>query len=205
MSTDVSGDYTIDPDVQRMLRVRDNDHDAFAELVEAYQDRVVGLLTHMTGDKQAAEDLAQDVFMRVYRARGNYEPTARFSTWLFRITQNVAFNSRRSKSRRKEVNFKTESTQSTSSFQNENAIAERSALMPTRQLDANETQEMVRDAVMRLGERQRMALLLHKFEGMSYADIGTSMDLTVSAVKSLLSRARESLRAELESYMARSN
>lgn len=202
MSADVTNEYTIDPDVQRMLRVRDDDHEAFSELVELYQDRVVGLLTHMTGDNEAAEDLAQEVFLRVYRARVGYEPTARFSTWLFRITQNVAFNSRRNKSRRKEVRFRAENSSSTTSITGEAAVAEKSALMPTRRLDANETQEMVREAVMRLAERQRMALLLHKFEDMSYADIGQAMDLSVSAVKSLLSRARESLRQELEGFVA---
>lgn len=203
MTVDVADDYTIDPDVQRMLRVREDDHVAFEELVEAYQNRVVGLLTHMTADKQAAEDLAQEVFLRVYRARVGYEPTARFSTWLFRITQNVAFNSRRSKSRRKESNFRNDLSGSQSAMGAENKVADRSALMPTRRVDSNETQEIVREAVMRLAERQRMALLLHKFEGMSYADVGDAMDLTVSAVKSLLSRARESLRQELETYMAR--
>lgn len=203
MSVDVTNDYLIDPDVQRMLRVRDDDHDAFSELVELYQDRVVGLLTHMTGDNETAEDLAQDVFLRVYRARVGYEPTARFSTWLFRITQNVAFNNRRSKSRRKEVRFKGDgSTTSASTVTGEAAVAEKSGLMPTRQLDSSETQEIVREAVTRLADRQRMALLLHKFEDMSYADIGIAMDLSIPAVKSLLSRARESLRQELESYMA---
>ena len=203
MSVDASNEYLIDPDVQRMLRVRDGDNGAFNELVELYQDRIVGLLTHITGDSESGEDLAQDVFLRVYRARLGYEPTARFSTWLFRIAQNVAFNSRRSKSRRKEVRFRADTSGSSPTFSGgADAVAEKSALMPTRRLDANETQEMVRDAVMRLADRQRMALLLHKFEGMSYADIADAMELSVSAVKSLLSRARESLRQELENYMA---
>ena len=194
------GNYLIDPDVQRMLRVRGGDDGAFEELVAAYQNRLVGLLTHMLGPKSNVEDLAQDVFLRVYRARLSYEPTARFSTWLFRIAQNVVFNSRRSASRRKEVNFRGDDSASQPAL-TAGAVAERSALMPTRRAASGEMQEVVREAVDRLNERQRMALLLHRFEGFSYADVAESMGLSVSAVKSLLSRARESLRQELEPFM----
>ena len=90
-----------DPDVRLMLRVRDNDNTAFRELVEKYQGRLVGILNHLVSDRETAEDLAQDVFLRVYRARERYVPTAKFSTWLFTITHNVASNSLRKSSRRK--------------------------------------------------------------------------------------------------------
>ena len=191
--------FRVDPDVQKMLRVRGGDDGAFEELVAAYQSRVVSLLCNMTGRTDYAEDLAQEVFLRVYRSRLTYEPTARFSTWLFRITQNVAFNRRRTLSRRKEVNFRNDA--SSSKAITPAGIAEQSSLQPVRQAHSTEVQQVVREAVGRLNERQRMALLLHRFEGFSYADVAESMGLSVSAVKSLLSRARESLRQELEPYM----
>ena len=193
--------YLHDPDVQLMLRVRDGDDEAFARLVESYQDRLIGIFYHMLRDQQAAEDLAQDVFLRVYRARRTYRPTAKFSTWLFRIANNLASNSRRSLGRRREVPLSVRDSGPMAFRPEEKILAEKSAFMPTRQLVRGEMQEIVRAALEELNERQRMAVLLHKFEGMSYADIGSAMDLSIPAVKSLLSRARESLRIKLEQHV----
>lgn len=188
-----------DPDVQRMLRVQDGDENAFTELVDAYQNRLIGIYTHVLHDSSAAEDLAQEAFLRVYRARHRYQPTAKFATWLFRIANNLATNRRRSESLRKEVSLKSTAS---GSFRPEEELAkEKSALMPSRQFDAQEMREIVRKSLDTLNERQRMALLLNKFEHMSYADIAASMDLSVSAIKSLLTRARENLRAQLQPYL----
>jgi RNA polymerase sigma-70 factor (ECF subfamily) len=186
--------------VQLMLRVRDGDDAAFGRLVAGYQDRLVGLLTHLIGDRGAAEDLAQEVFLRVYRARLGYVPTAKFSTWVFRIAQNLASNTRRDKRRRREVPFAGTSETSDSRPQ-ESLVAAKSGFLPNRQLARREIQTVVRTALEDLGERQKLAVLLHRFEGMSYADIAETMELTPQAVKSLLSRARESLRAKLEPYV----
>ncbi len=193
--------YTHDPDVQLMLRVKEGDDGAFAELVEAYQDRLIGIFTNMMQQGDMAEDLAQEVFMRIYRARNGYEPTAKFSTWLFRIANNLVSNTRRSKGRRKEVAMNIKDSGPLGPRPEEKLIAEKSALMPSRQVAKIEVQQVVRDALDTLNERQRMALLLHKFEGMSYLDIGETMEMSTSAVKSLLSRARESLRQRLEGYV----
>ena len=190
-----------DPDVQRMLRVRDGDDAAFGELVEQYQDRLIGIFSHLLQDAQSAEDLAQDVFLRVYRARERYEPTAKFATWLFRIANNLAINRRRKLSRQKEVQLKVTESGPLGPRPEEMLATEKSALMPTRRVDKQEMREIVRQAMETLNERQRMALLLNKFEHMSYADIAESMDLTVQAVKSLLTRARENLRTKLEPYL----
>jgi RNA polymerase sigma-70 factor (ECF subfamily) len=190
-----------DPDVQRMLRVRDGDDAAFGELVEQYQDRLIGIYSHLLQDAQSAEDLAQDVFLRVYRARERYEPTAKFATWLFRIANNLAINRRRKLSRQKEVQLKVTESGPLGPRPEEVLATEKSALMPTRRVDKQEMREIVREAMETLNERQRMALLLNKFEHMSYADIAESMDLTVQAVKSLLTRARENLRTKLEPYL----
>ena len=92
-----------DPDARLMLKVRDDDAAAFEELVLRYQGRLLAVLEHLVGKRDLAEDLAQEVFLRVYRARKRYQPTAKFSTWLFTIANNVASNAKRSLSRRREV------------------------------------------------------------------------------------------------------
>lgn len=194
-----------DPDVQRMLRVRDDDEAAFGELVEAYQNRLIGIFTHVLHDSSAAEDLAQEAFLRVYRARHRYQPTAKFATWLFRIANNLASNRLRSLSRRKEVSMKGTDSGQQSLRSPEQLAIEKSGLMPSRQLDKQEMREVVRQSLDTLNDRQRMALLLNKFEHMSYADIAASMDLSVQAVKSLLTRARENLRLQLEPYLTGSS
>lgn len=187
-----------DPDVQLMLRVREGDEGAFSQLVLAWQDRLVGIFGHMLGDTELAEDLAQEAFLRIYRARAGYQPTARFSTWMFRIATNLACNVHRRKRSRREVSLQTSRT---GSGPQEQLVKDKSSLMPSRMLASDELQKVVRAALDELGERQRMALLLHRFEGMSYADVGEAMELSTSAVKSLLSRARDSLRSRLESYV----
>ena len=190
-----------DPDVQRMLWVRDGDEVAFAELVDAYQNRLIGIFTHVLRDNSAAEDLAQEVFLRVYRARHRYQPTAKFATWLFRIANNLASNRLRSVSRRKEVSLKVTDSGPLGPRPEEQLVKEKSALMPARQFDAKEMREIVRQSLETLNDRQRIALLLNKFEHMSYTDIAASMDLSVQAIKSLLTRARENLRVQLEPYL----
>ena len=190
-----------DPDVRLMLRVAEGDALAFEELMRGYQSRVVGVLAHLVGRRDMAEDLAQDVFLRVYRARERYVPASKFSTWLFTITNNVALNALRGLSRRKEVNLTSKRTDESGSNPIEAAALAASGLMPTRQLDKSEMSEVVRLAVESLNERQRMAVLLAKFEHMSYAEIGEVMEMTPQAIKSLLSRARTNLRTILEPYL----
>jgi len=197
----VNSPYLRDPDVQLMLRARDGDEGAFTELVANYQDRIVGIFCHLLGNQEAAEDLAQEVFLRIYRSRASYEPKAKFSTWLFRIANNLASNSRRNKGRRKEVALSPQDSGPLGIRPEEQLLMEKSGMMPTRQVGLKETQAVVRQALETLNERQQMAVLLHKFEGMSYADIGTAMKLSEAAVKSLLSRARENLRVQLEKHI----
>ncbi len=184
-----------------MLQVRDDDAAAFEELVLRYQGRLLTVLEHMVGRRVAAEDLAQEVFLRVYRARKSYTPGAKFSTWLFTIANNVARNALRTAGRRKEVQVETAGSGFMPATSMENIALESSGLMPARRLDKAEMAEVVRQAMESLNERQRMATVLSKFEGMSYEEIAETMDLTVQAVKSLLSRARCNLRAALEPYI----
>jgi len=182
-----------------MLKVRDDDAGAFEELVLRYQNRLLTVFEHW-GGQGTAEDLVQEVFMRVYRARKDYRPDAKFSTWIYTIANNVAHNARRKSSRRKETQIVANANES-GGMSLETLAKDASGLMPTRQIDHQEMSQIVRLAIDALNERQRMALILSKFEHMCYADIAVAMELTESAVKSLLTRARLSLRDLLAPYM----
>lgn len=192
---------TTDPDVRLMLQVRDDNAAAFEELVLRYQSRLITVLQNLVRDRDRAEELAQDVFLRVYRARKSYLPEARFSTWLFTIAHNVGSNALRSRARRHEVNVTAARDNESGGQPLDDLATAPSGQMPARQLDKAELAEVVRAAVDALNERQRMAILLARFEQMSYADIAATMGLSVKAVKSLLSRARENLRVILEPYL----
>jgi len=183
-----------------MLRVREGDEAAYAQLVATYQDRLIALLTNLVGDRTTAEDVAQEVFLRVYRARHGYEANAKFSTWLFSIAHNLASNTRRAKGRRKESQLVSIESSGPQASPQAQMVPEKSALMPSRVMAKVELMEKVQAAMETLNDRQRMALLLHKFEGMNYIDIGAAMEMTPQAVKSLLSRARDQLRIALEEY-----
>lgn len=192
-----------DPDVRLMLEVQRGNALAFEELMNHNQPKVESLLIHFVGSRALAEDLTQEVFLKVYKARESYRPTAKFSTWLFRIAHNIALNAIRTRKRHPELLFggATEGGADLSgAYSFEESILAKSGLMPTRQIDKKELQEVVRQAVESLGERQRAALLLHRFEGMSYQQIAEVMDLTPQAIKSLLCRARLSLRDTLAPY-----
>ena len=184
-----------------MLEVRDGNAAAFEELVRRYQGRLVGVLEHLVDNRDQAEDLAQDVFLRVYRARGTYTPGAKFATWLFTIANNVASSARRSRSRRPEVNLPSHDTGPMGARPLDVIVQASSGQMPARQLDKAEMRDIVHLALSSLNERQRMAVLLNKFEGMSYADIAETMQMSTKAIKSLLSRARVNLREVLEPYL----
>lgn len=193
-----------DPDVLLMLKIQEGDAFAFEELMSRNQSRVHSLLQNMVGNWQLAEDLTQEVFLRIYRARSTYSPDAPFSTWIYRIVHNIALNAIRSKHRHPELLFSGASrkqTNQSSSFAFENTLLAKSGLLPTRQLDQKEIQEVVRCAINSLSERQRMALLLHRFEKMSYQQIADIMSLTPQAVKSLLCRARLNLKDLLQPYV----
>jgi RNA polymerase sigma-70 factor (ECF subfamily) len=202
-ATDNSADpYELrDPDVRLMLEVRDDNAAAFEELMLRYQNRLVTVLDHLVGSRDQAEDLAQDVFLRVYRSRKRYVPGAKFSTWLFTIANNVAANARRSRSRRREVSVSVSDGSSSGGNQLDQLAQAASGLMPARQLDKAEMRDIVRLAIESLNERQRLAVLLSKFEDMSYADIAVAMEMSQEAIKSLLSRARLNLKEVLEPYL----
>src|SRR4051812_29107671 len=190
-----------DPDIRLMLRVRDGDDTAaFSELVERFQHRLVAVMHHLIGSADEAEDLAQEVFLRVYRTRKKYTPKAKFSTWLFTIANNLALNALRDRQRRPVLPLEVRESGPLGPRPAENAAAARDA-PPAHGLQQQELADVIRVALDGLNERQRVAIVLNKFEDMNYADIAEVMGLSVKAVKSLLSRARMKLREALQGYI----
>jgi RNA polymerase sigma-70 factor, ECF subfamily len=190
-----------DPDVRLMLRVRDHDDAAaFGELVDRYRHRLVGVMHHLTGHADEAEDLAQEVFLRVYRTRRRYHPTAKFSTWLFTIANNLALNALRSRRRKPVIPLPASESGPLGPRPAEQIVPDRGQ-PPGHRLAQEELAAVIQTALDGLNERQRMAVVLNKFEDMNYADIAEVMGLSAKAVKSLLSRARSRLRDVLQSYI----
>jgi RNA polymerase sigma-70 factor, ECF subfamily len=191
-----------DPDVRLMLQVRDDVQGAFEVLVERYQHRLVGIMVHLVGRVEEAEDLTQEVFLRIYRARKGYRPRAKFSTWLFTIANNLALNHLRGRGRNPVV-----ATGGDASGTDSQAIPSVTGNVPSRdgtpssQMRQVELSDVVREALDVLGEDQKIAVLLNKFEDMSYAEIAQVMGRSEAAVKSLLARARNHLREQLEPYL----
>jgi RNA polymerase sigma-70 factor (ECF subfamily) len=190
----------LDPDVRLMLQVRQGSAVAYEQLVAKYQRRVIAFFQHAV-TPELAEDLAQEVFLRVYRARETYQPGARFATWLFTIVHNVASNAIRRRQLRKEINVDVAQSGEYSPKPLDTMAQAASGTMPTRRADKREAAEMVSLAIQALNERQKTAILLSKFENMSYQEIAEAMGLTTQAVKSLLSRARANLKEILEPYI----
>lgn len=190
-----------DPSTELMLRVRDGDAQAFEQLVAMWQGRLVTLFLHHTGDHATAEDLAQEVFLRVYRARATYKPTAKFTTWVHTIAHNAASDLRQRAYRRRERGVPMSVSASSSTIGLEQIAIAASGVLPSRLADRTELQATVQRALLELNDRQRMAVLLAKFEQCSYEEIAAAMGITVAAVKSLLFRARDQLREVLQPYV----
>jgi len=189
-----------DPDVRLMIGVRDDDPSAFEDLVEAYQQRLVGVMHHLIGNAEEAEDLAQEVFLRVYRARKKYRARCKFSTWLFTIANNLALNALRRRQRKPVVPLNVRDSGPLGPRPAEQLVRDRAA-QPVQHVQQRELAVIVQQALAGLNERQRMAVVLNKFEDMSYEEIAEVMQLSTKAVKSLLSRARTNLRDVLAPYI----
>jgi RNA polymerase sigma-70 factor (ECF subfamily) len=186
-----------DPEVGLMLRVQRDEPGAFAELIEHFGPLVFGRFYRQLNDRQEAEDLAQEVFLRLYRHRKRYQPSAKFATWLFHITQNVARNALRSRRRHPWVrlNWPAEDEPGGDRF------FSRTCDPPSRPMERRELAGIVRTAVSGLAARQRTALELHQFHDLTYAEVAQKLDMTPKAAKSLLYRARNQLRDHLTQFM----
>ena len=182
-------------DVEWMRLAAAGDMEAFERLVESHQMRIIGTVAKMLGDDTDAEDIAQQVFLRVWKSAPRYQPTAKFTTWLFKITRNLVFNELR---RRKRHPVKPlEKEQEEHHFQ---AVDLRTPAPDATMLD-EEMQRAIQAAIDSLPEAQRMAIVLRRYEEMPYDEIGEVLGLSVPAVKSVLFRARADLREKLRRYL----
>ena len=188
------------PDADVMLRVKTGDESAFAYLVEKYRRPMVGFMYRMCHNPGAAEELAQEVFLRVYRSRTSYEPSAKFSTWLYRIATNLAANyARDTRHERPENTVRLDEPDTETGVTPDLADG---ALTVEERLLRRERLAAIRQKVQALPERQRMAVILHKYQQMDYRQIGEVLKLSESATKSLLYRAYETLRVQLKDFVS---
>ena len=181
-----------------MLAFQAGDEGAFEELVEAYSGPVFSLLTRFLGPVARREDLVQEVFLRVLGARDRYTPTARFSTWIYRIAFNLCANER---ARRTELRSLSEAFGADDPEAATPEPVDPDAPAPHEALERDDVVHAVRTAIARLPDRQRMALILAKYEGLSHVEIGEVLGVSDRAIKSLVYRARETLRERLAAYL----
>jgi RNA polymerase sigma-70 factor (ECF subfamily) len=182
-----------------MLEFRDGRREAFDDLVRRNHGKVYSLLYRFLGNAAECDDLAQEVFMRVLRSADRYVPTAKFNTWLYRIAANAALNQIRSRSRGRPVSLEIDAGGTGDEFKRE--ISDPRLGEPNDRMDRGELADQVATAVAQLPEKQRIAIVLNKYEGLCYEDIAQVLDCTTMAVKSLLSRARGNLRDRLARYV----
>ena len=185
-----------DADDLRLMRlVGRGDTTAFEELIQKHQALVAGTVARMLGSNSDVEDIAQQEFIRVWKSARRYVPRAKFTTWLLKITRNLVFNEMRRTKRRAHVPLQPEAGAEDPPLKDDLNLAPDVSLLET------ELQQTIEEAILQLPETQRMALVLRRYEQLSYEQIGEVLDLSVPAVKSVLFRARSELRLRLNKYL----
>jgi RNA polymerase sigma-70 factor (ECF subfamily) len=192
-----------DSDVAAMRRLAAGDSDALAELIDRHKRSVLNIAYRYLGDATAAEDLAQEAFIRVYQARRRYKPTAKFSTWLYRIVSNLCFSSLRKEQVRQAFSLDTSLETQDGNFHTDRPGMDIDS--PGDRIERQELAEAVRRVITTLPENQRIAVLLNRYAGLDYREVARSMNLSPMAVKSLLNRARNNLKEKLTPYVERGN
>ena len=185
-----------DRDVGLMLRVREGDNEAFELLVELHQSAVIGTVAKMLGGASEAEDIAQQVFIRIWKSAKRYQPQAKFTTWMFTITRNLVFNETRRRKRKPTVSVEEREEESHQQVEDVHSTT------PDQDVLHSELERAVDDAIQALPDKQRLAVVLRRYEEMPYDEIGRVLSMSVPAVKSLLFRARTQLKESLEKYLA---
>ena len=191
--TDSISDNEID--IALMLRVGKQVEQAFEELITRHQNAVIGTVAKMLNSTSDAEDIAQQVFIRLWKSAPRYKPKAKFTTFLFTITKNLVFNESRRRSRKKESSIEERED----NFHLQTPDTQNSS--PDKELLQGELQTAIDTAINSLPEKQRMAVILRRYQNMSYDEIANVLELSVSAVKSQLFRARNELRDALQQYL----
>lgn len=196
-NTGETSDLSVDEnaiDLALMELVAAGDHSAFAELVGRHQRAVVGTIAKMNGDPTLAEDLAQQVFLRVWKSAKRYKPSAKFTTWLYTIVRNLVFNEGRRAWRRNELSVVGDDGRDAD-------FHDHSRQSPVEETLINELEVEVDKALAELADNQRMAVILRWRENLSYEEIAEVLQTSVSATKSLLFRARTQLKSTLGVYL----
>ena len=182
-----------------MLRVKRGDRAAFADLVEKYKQPVMNFVFRSLRDEIEAEDVAQNVFLQVYKSRRRYKQTAKFSTWLFTIARNLCLNELRRRSRHPAESI--EETQAEQEDQPQRQYEDKSQPAPPEELLQGELARKIEEALAELPENQRTAILLCRQDELSYEEIADILDCSLSATKSLIHRGRETLKEKLKRYL----
>ena len=189
----------LDPDAALMLLVKKGDAGAFTTLVEKYKQPVMNLVRRTLRDETEAEDLAQNVFIQVWKSAPRYEPTAKFTTWLFTIARNLCLNEIRRRSRHPAESL--DATHPEQEEQPKHQIEDVKIVSPPETLLQSELVKKVEEAIRSLPENQRTALLLSRQDEMSYEEIAKVLGCSLSATKSLIHRGRETLKERLKPYL----
>ena len=197
-----NADATSSPDansdeenVRLMLRVREGDTEAFERLVNLHQRSVIGTVSRMLNNVEDAHDVAQQVFIRVWRSAARYEPSAKFTTWLFTIMRNLVFNELRRRGRKKEVSVEGQAEE------HHQHLTAPSRDNPDTVAQQTELEKAIDKAIQALPEKQRLAVSLRRYDDMPYEEICVILGMSLSAVKSLLFRARNDLKEKLAAYL----
>ncbi|NOY00133.1 MAG: sigma-70 family RNA polymerase sigma factor [Verrucomicrobia bacterium] len=192
-----SGDNSQSNDhhVALMMKVKQGDIAAFEEIVEIHQGAVIGTVAKMLGGMGDAEDISQQVFIRIWKSAGRYKPSAKFTTWMFTITRNLVFNEMRRRQRKPAVSMDEREEEYNLLAPDENTAT------PDQQALENELIKAIDTAIQALPEKQRLAVILRRYEDRSYEEIAEVLGMSLSAVKSLLFRARAQLKENLQAYL----
>lgn len=174
-----------DEDAELMLRVSRGDRQAFAQLFDRHQHRVVRFCYRFTGDRSRAEELAQDTFVRLFRSASRYQPRAKFSTFLFHIATNLCLNAQRGVKARPEAPVEAQ-------------VEEPDVVTPEASLAAKDTEAAVQRALAKMSERERAAFAMARFEGLPYREIAEALEASEAAIKSLVHRASLQVIEQLE-------
>jgi RNA polymerase sigma-70 factor (ECF subfamily) len=190
------GDEGNEEDLALMAKVARGDEGAFAKIVKKHQHAVLGTVAKMTNQSPDTEDIAQQVFIRLWKSAERYQPTAKFTTFLFTITRNLVFNATRKKSGKNEYSFDALEGKWRQSIEDKSPDSR-----PDKLIEETELRQIIDQAISSLPEKQRLAVVLRRYEKMPYEEIAETLGISVPAVKSQLFRARTALRESLSQYL----